>query len=77
MCSITCSRVTTSLPLVANSGMYSATFADRSRRPSPSSSQTAEATIGLVLENTQNRVSLVASPNVSNTISSPSLATAS
>lgn len=44
-------------------------------RPSAISCQTTEATIGLVQENT-NRSSLVASPNVSSAISSPSRATA-
>src|SRR4051794_26571005 len=41
------------------------------------SSQTADATIGFVAENTENRVSSVASPNVSKHTMSPSWPTAS
>src|SRR5262245_4261414 len=44
--------------------------------PSPIISQTADATIGFVAENTQKRVSLVAPPNVSKQSSSLSRATA-
>ncbi len=48
--SITCSTVTTSLPLVANSGMYSATRRSMSRLPSPMSSHAALATNAFVAE---------------------------
>src|SRR6476646_6945667 len=46
-------------------------------RPSPISTHTADATIGFVAENTQKRVSLVASPKVSKHTNSLSRATAS
>ncbi len=48
--SITCSTVITSLPSVANSGMYSATRRVGSIAPSPMRTHTALATTGLVAE---------------------------
>ena len=53
VCSITCSTVTASLPLAANSGTYSATGRVTSSSPSPISSHTADATIGFVHEKMQ------------------------
>src|SRR3954451_19763985 len=52
VCSITCSTVTTSLPLVPNSGTYSTTGFDTSTRPSPMSAHMAPATNAFVQEKT-------------------------
>ena len=46
----TCSRVMTSLPFVANSGISSTTRWDGSRRPSPITAHTAPATRAFVVE---------------------------
>ena len=59
VCSMTCSTVIASLPWRANSGTYSATGRVDVEQPSPISSHTADATIGLVHEKMQYRVSLV------------------
>jgi len=53
VCNITCSTVTNSLPLAANSGMYSATRRAGSSLPSPMRSHAAPATIGFVHEKMQ------------------------
>src|SRR4249919_948083 len=73
---MTCSTVTTSLPLVANSGMYSATRRSMSRLPSPMSSHAALATNAFVAEKITKRVSRPASPTVSYAASRPSRASA-
>ena len=52
VCSITCSIVMTSLPLVPNSGMTSVTLAPTSTAPSPISAHMAPATNALVAEYT-------------------------
>jgi hypothetical protein len=52
VCSITCSMVMTSLPLVPNSGMRSTTRAAGSMSPSPMSAHMAPATNALVAEKT-------------------------
>src|SRR5688500_12394803 len=62
VCSITCSTVTTSLPLVPNSGTYSTTRLETSTLPSPISAHIADATNAFVAENTAYRVLVVASP---------------
>jgi len=77
VCSITCSTVTTSLPLVANSGTYSAARRPVSTDPSLIRCQTAAATNGLVAEYTTYRVATVASPNASSTTILSSMANAS
>src|SRR5579864_1510683 len=72
MCSITCSTVTTSLPLVPNSGTYSATGAPSRTRPDATSSHITADTSGLHAENTAYRVDVVASPNASSATIDPS-----
>src|SRR4051812_17286170 len=72
VCSITCSTVTTSLPLVPNSGMTSTTRVSSATLASASNCHITAATNGLVAEKIEYLVSSVASPNVSNATSSPS-----
>ena len=78
VCSITCSTVTASLPLAANSGMYVGDAARRRRAglrrsaATPPTRRSASCT-----RRCSTRVSFVAAPNVSNATSSPLRATAS
>src|SRR3990170_1382110 len=60
VCSRTCSTVTTSLPLLPNSGTISATRSSSRSSPSSNSSQTAAATTAFVHEKMQYSVSSVA-----------------
>ena len=60
---VNCSTVTTSLPLVPNSGMYEATVAAGSSAPLAMNGINVLDTNAFVAEKMQNRVSSSASPN--------------
>src|SRR5947209_20527433 len=72
-----CSMVTTSFPLVPNSGRTSVTFCSGARVPSPNASHTAPATRPFVQEKMTYRVSTFESPKHWSTTISPSRARAS
>ena len=75
--SITCSTVIASLPFVANSGISAATGVATSTSPSPIRIHIAPATTAFVAEKMTYRDASGASPNVRQTATFPSRASAS